>query len=190
MKPHTLFAFVFILMTAGTSLLRADKNADFLCVGSDCFPRVVEVGGRSIPIRGAALLRYLAWRVYTAAYWSSAGSGDFDASQTAQLELRYHRAIDRKDIIASMIECMKKNPDNDMAVLQPGITQAEQLLSSVIAGDVYQVIAEPGKGTTLVLNGVEQGTIPGDAFAEAFLGIWLSEHALDSGLRDKLLGIK
>lgn len=46
----------------------------------------------------------------------------------------------------------------------------------------------PGKGTTLVRDGVVQVTIPGTDFRAAFYGIWLSNNPVSAKLKAQLLG--
>jgi hypothetical protein len=46
----------------------------------------------------------------------------------------------------------------------------------------------PQRGTTLTLNGVDLGTIPGADFARAVFSIWLGERPIDRGFKRALLG--
>lgn len=46
----------------------------------------------------------------------------------------------------------------------------------------------PGKGTSLTINGENRGTIQGEAFGHAIMGVWLGNKPVDSGLKDKMMG--
>ena len=54
-------------------------------------------------------------------------------------------------------------------------------------GDVYDVIYEPGKGTSVLVNGVSKGTVEGLEFKQAVFGIWLCDKPADSGLKEGML---
>lgn len=46
----------------------------------------------------------------------------------------------------------------------------------------------PGKGTSLTINGDNRGTIHGEAFGHAIIGVWLGSKPVDSGLKDEMMG--
>lgn len=55
-------------------------------------------------------------------------------------------------------------------------------------GHIFELHYKKGVGVISYKNGVKLGVIPGNAFKQALLGIWLSAHAIDNTLKDNLLG--
>lgn len=52
---------------------------------------------------------------------------------------------------------------------------------------MYELIYHPEKGTTLVLNGEELGTVKGAELARAIFGLWISDHPLNDSMKRDLL---
>ncbi len=159
------------------------------CFSGECFPRVANIASVDVPLSGAGTLTYLGFRVYTAALYAPAESGGIDAilgREPVQLVLRYHREISRKDIDRSVDQALARNPDVDIASLAQQIARMKGFHRDVRAGDSYVLVHEPGTGLIVRFNGEDLGTIAGDDFAVAYLGIWLSRRPLSESLRKKL----
>jgi hypothetical protein len=163
------------------------------CVGNTCFDTTTVVASQPLPLAGAGLLRYWGFRLYTAAFYAPEGT-DTPAEALAdvprELELRYHRRITREQIVEATIKALDRQRGIDRDALAERFDRVYDLFATVDDGDCFEVIYEPGKGTSIVLNGTVRGTIEGADFAAAFFGIWLSYDPLSDELRDKLLGRK
>ena len=55
-------------------------------------------------------------------------------------------------------------------------------------GDVVEMTLIPGKGTTVVINGVEKGTIEGDDFQEALVKVWVGPEPPTDDFKEGILG--
>ena len=55
-------------------------------------------------------------------------------------------------------------------------------------GDVVTMTIVPGKGTTVVVNGVTKGTIEGDDFAEALVSVWVGTEPPTAEFKQGVLG--
>lgn len=70
-------------------------------------------------------------------------------------------------------------------------TRIEQMIDSfeeeIYKNDVIDLIYFPSEGTRFYKNNQYLGTIQGADFKQALFGIWLSEHAVDKDLKEKLL---
>jgi len=69
--------------------------------------------------------------------------------------------------------------------LKKRMKQFESLFTEpAMKGDTYIFAYEPGKGTTVILQGDVKATIPGPDFASSLMGIWFGENPGDGGLKN------
>ena len=165
-----------------------DRNE--YCVSSSCFPRETTIGEATVALRGAGTLRWWGFRVYSAAFYTASRSDDtasFLGKEPHRLVISYYRDIKAADIVKATNVALDQNPDIDRAAVQPAFDRINASYVDVKAGDRYELVYDPAVGTSLLHNGTLVDTIPGEDFAAALFGIWLSPHALSSSLRHKLL---
>lgn len=165
-----------------------DRNE--YCVSSSCFARETPIGTSNVPLRGAGTLRWWGFRVYSAAFYTASraeDTGEFLGREPHRLVISYYRDIKAADIVKATNVALDQNPDVDREAVQPAFDRINASYVDVKPGDRYELVYEPGVGTSLVHNGTLIDTIPGEEFARALFGIWLSPHALSSSLRHKLL---
>lgn len=146
--------------------------------------------GDRLVLQSAERLRYLGFKVYDAALYTPKGKAtqtDILDGRAKRLELRYHRGIDKADIVEASEKALGKNPRLDLPALRERIDRAYAAYVSVEEGDRYSITWVPGKGTEFRYNGELRDTIAGEDFMRAFFGIWLSEHSLSESLRNRLL---
>ncbi len=72
--------------------------------------------------------------------------------------------------------------------LQDRIDRFNALFRTARRGDVIRLEYLPGSGTRVVVNNEQQGTIEGEDFMQAWLGIWLGDKPADGDLRRAMLG--
>lgn len=155
------------------------------------FDRSVIVGGHALDLRGATPCRYLTFKVYTAAFYApSAARNDQEILATApkRLVLHYHREIDKQDIREATEKGLAGNPHLNLRELRARVDLISSWYENVREGDRFALEYTPGIGSELFFNGESKGVIPGEDFARAYFGIWLSEYPLDKTYRDRLLG--
>ncbi len=187
---HRAAVAMGLVMAMALSPVQA-KDAEQKCVKRTCFPTSAMIGKATVPLRGAALLEWIGFDVYTAAFYVGADVKGIEPAlgdTPRKLVLHYHRKISRKDIATSSEKLVRKNAKNDMEKLRERLDRVYALYEDVGPGDEYHISYEPGVGTTIELNGRKVCTVEGEDFARAFFGIWLSEKPVDEKLRDVLLG--
>ncbi len=59
----------------------------------------------------------------------------------------------------------------------------------IAKGDVFDLIYLPGQGTLACKNQKVLATVPGLDFKKALFGIWLSDHPVQTSLKQGMLGI-
>lgn len=155
------------------------------------FARQVQVDGRSLPLRGAGLLRYMIFiKAYVAALYlpEALRADDALGDVTKHLEIEYFHAITAVDFAKATTASIERNSSLvTFRRLEPTITAFNALYRDVTPGDRYTLTYVPGTGTTLSWNGEPLGTIPGAEFAAGLFGIWLGPNPLDSDLKRLLL---
>lgn len=165
-----------------------------------CHARVVEdvrfddrvlIGGKPVPLRNAALLRYLrVIRAYVAALYLPEGLPAAAALSDVpkRLELSYLVSIKGSDFGKGAAPVLERNLTADeLAGLQGRINRINAAYRDVKPGDRYALTYLPGRGTELTLNGTPLITIEGADFAAAYFGIWLGREPIDEKLKRDLL---
>jgi stearoyl-CoA desaturase (delta-9 desaturase) len=168
----------------------APQQAGTKCVDQRCFSEVRDIGGTQTPLRGVAKLDFLRMDLYTAAFYApndAASSDQVLGDVPKALVIEYHRGIKTKWMNEAAEKTLKKNPKVNLPAIQERVDQIAAAYKKVEKGDRYELVYEPGKGTSLYLNGNLQVTIPGEDFAAAYFGIWVSDYPAKKSLRDKLL---
>lgn len=156
------------------------------------FETQYKIGQTTLPLRGAALYRYLVViKAYAGALYlpEKVAHEDVLTDVAKRLELSYFHAIKGEDFGAATLQVMRKNVDSEtMARLMPKVTEFNSLYTDVAPGDRYAITYVPNQGTTLSLNGNTVGTIPGADFAAAVFSLWLGPEPIDSKFKYALLG--
>lgn len=170
---------------------RPDAALNQECYRDVCFPSIANVGASQVPLLGLGRLRYLFFKVYTAALYGPPNARSTDAilaDVPKRLVIRYHRSIDKEKFAEVAEDSLKDDPAVDLNAVSTRLAQLNSALESVQEGDTYEMAYIPGQGTTLSRNGSKVITIAGLDFAQAYLGIWLGENPYSERLRNQLLG--
>ena len=152
----------------------------------------IPAGDTSLPLRNAALLRYLKFiRAYVAALYLPEGlpSSAVLSDVPKRLEISYLVSIKGADFGKGAAPVLARNlSPAELARLQPRIDRINAAYRDVKPGDRYALTYLPGRGTELSLNGTPLTTIEGADFAAAYFGIWLGREPIDDKLKRDLLG--
>ena len=155
------------------------------------FDDSVSAGGTTLPLRNAALLRYLkVIRAYVAALYLPEGLPSSDALSDVpkRLELSYLVSIKGSDFGKGAAPVLERNLGlEQLAGLRARIERVNAAYRDVRPGDRYSLTYQPGRGTELALNGTPLVTIEGADFAAAYFGIWLGREPIDEKLKRDLL---
>lgn len=82
----------------------------------------------------------------------------------------------------------ENNSEQEMAKLRDRLNTFNSFFKSVVKGNVILLDYVPGKGTIVVINNQQQGTVPGPDFNRALLKVWLGEEPADDDLKEAMLG--
>ncbi len=189
MIPRHIIPVLLLLMLP--LFAKAGNSREQLCNSGVCFDSRIEVNGEKLSARGIGTFRVWGFRVYTTTLYIPDGVEGLDevlgADTPRRLVLHYHRSITAEELAESTEEFARKNPRNDMDALRDRFDKLYEAYKEVSSGDEYSITYDPGKGTTVALNGEDIVHIEGEDFARAFFGIWLSEEPISSSIRDRLI---
>ena len=164
-----------------------------VCRYDSCFNPVEQLEGLILALRGVTLRKFFMLDIYTVALYLPE---DVDTQDTVVPDgpkiiiLDYHRQIEKAKVVAAIEDNVGKNPRVDQAAVHERFDKLTRAFDPPHKGDRYIFSYVPGKGTSLIKDGVERVVIPGDDFAFAFFGIWTSPHGEDKKMRTELLALK
>ena len=159
------------------------------------FPTEKVVAGKTLKLNGVSYLTKLAFiKVYAAGLYLEQPSHDPETIITSkQVKHMWHHYLTSKATAKKLhdgfIEQMEET--NPKALVEANRKDIERYASwldkDAAPGLTSEAIYVPGKGLTLIYQGQEKGTIPGDTFAEMYFRGYVGEKA-DSTVREGLLG--
>ena len=158
------------------------------------FPDRVTVRGQSLSLNGLGI-RKATWfrvKVYVGALYLEHPSADasaiLSAQQSNEIVLHFLWSASASQLRSAWNDGFASSAAWELPQLRTRIARFLRWMTGVKAGQVMTFVHVPGKGVEYLLDGVSQGTIPGDDFATAFLGIWLGARPPGRELKAGLLG--
>ncbi|HEY6610864.1 MAG TPA: chalcone isomerase family protein [Pseudomonas sp.] len=137
---------------------------------------------------GAGELRLFGFRIYSARLWSPAQP--LAADTPFALELTYHRAISRDDLVAASVKEIRRLSGGAVSAAQLAEWQGQmqQAFVDVAPGAQITGVHLPGRGARFYVGQQLQHEVRDRAFAAAFFAIWLDPRTRNPELRAQLLG--
>ena len=178
-----------LLLLALNFMILSPANA--LTVENITFADSTIIGGKAVPLRNAALLRYLrVIKAYVAALYLPEGvkAEAVLSDVPKRLELSYLVSIRGPDFDKGAAPVLARNQTPaELSRLQGRLDKLNAAYRDVKPGDRYSLTYLPGRGTELALNGSPLIVIEGADFAAAYFGIWLGRDPIDEKLKRNLL---
>ena len=169
----------------------APEVASALTVENIAFADSTTIGGKPVPLRNAALLRYLKIiKAYVAALYLPEGvkADDVLSDLPKRLEISYLVSIKGPDFDKGAAPILERNQTPaELSRLRGRLDRINAAYQDVKPGDRYALTYLPGRGTELALNGTPLIVIEGADFAAAYFGIWLGREPIDEKLKRDLL---
>lgn len=189
--PLPAFAVAALLLciclaSAGTAAARE-------CDGVT-FPDQIQAGGETLALNGLGLRKatFFSIKVYVGALYVAHPTADaaaiLSSRDPVEIELAFVFGVSANQLRNAWEEGFKRSAPDRLAQLRDRITQLENRMTGVKSGQRVSFLRIPGVGIQFSVDGAVQGTIPGDDFAAAFLGIWLGGSPPNPELRAGLLG--
>ncbi len=182
---HSGLSLGVILAALPAAALGAEAGGVF-------FADEAEVREVRLAVRGCGtLFAYGFVKVYAACFYLPAGvpAEEALAEVPRRLEIEYFRPITARDFRRATEAGVARNASlAAFERLRPALDALNALYRDVRPGDRYALAYLPGAGTTLSLNGLPLGTVPGAEFAASPFAIWLGDNPLDPRLKAALRG--
>ncbi|MDP2343341.1 MAG: chalcone isomerase family protein [Deltaproteobacteria bacterium] len=152
------------------------------------------VGGEALVLNGAGLRTKVVFNVYVASLYLPAKATDLAgvlAKGPRRVQLNMLRTLAADALIEAFNDGFK---DNNSAAEMTATKAGREQMTTIMKG--FGEIKEgavvgmdyAAEGTTISLNGVAKGTIPGAAFNTAVMKIWLGDKPVQADLKKALLG--
>lgn len=159
------------------------------------FPETKVIAGKTLTLNGTAVRKALGFiKVFAGGLYLEEPTSDGETAITSEqvkyfyLEYLTDKATKEKLQDGFKKEMAKTNPADRVAAQAGNIdTYASWLDQDMSPGATSESIYVPGKGLTLILNGVEKGTIMDPVFIEMYYRYSLGEKAMKK-LRNGYLG--
>jgi len=161
------------------------------------YPDTTEVAGESLVLNGAGLRKKLFFKVYAAGLYlpGKAGTSEavLDATGARRMAIVTLRDLTARQFTEALQEGLEKNlSPQELSTLKPAIEQFCGALLSVgeaKEGTPITIDFRPDLGTILTVSKQTVGTpIPGRAFFNALLRVWIGAKPAQADLKDALLG--
>jgi hypothetical protein len=108
-----------------------------------------------------------------------------------RVQLTLMRDVSAEEFVEALVDGIKANTTAaELAAARAGIDQLSAIgkaLGQVKEKEVVTLDFVDG-GTKMAVNGAAKGTIPGEAFNQALLKIWLGDNPVQADLKKALLG--
>ncbi len=187
--------FLSLFCLTGLILTFSNAQADSL-VGVDIEEVVtISPGGEELRLRGAGVKNSARQALYVGGLYlqddSSSASEILDSETTKRFVLFCEDSSIKPDALIRALNMgiTANHGEQELIKLEPMIKQFNEIWNSEInEGDRVWVDYLPGIGTSISINGVEKGLIPGKEFYSAFLKTWIGDKPLNQSMKKQLLG--
>ncbi len=182
-------------LTLAAVLAAAPALAADVEVAGKRIPEQVSEGGHTLVLNGAGLRTKFVVKVYIAALYVTAKSGDaaalINSAEPRRMRLQLLRDVDSKSLDDALQEGLRDNtPKQELAALKAPADRLSQLMAEIgtaKTGDVVDLDFD-ARGVTITGNGKPRGRIDSPEFARALLRVWLGDNPAQASLKKSLLG--
>jgi hypothetical protein len=180
-----------LLLTAATAL------AQTVDVEGVKFDPTVQVGGQPLQLNGAGVRTRLMFKVYAAGLYvpqkSNSAAALLGQKGPRRVAIGMLRNVDADTFVGALNDGLKANLSAEqLAGFKPQIDALNANFKAVgeaKKGDQINFEFTPEAGTRIIVNGQPRGAaIPGEAFFEAVLRIWIGDKPVDADLKKGMLG--
>ena len=150
------------------------------------------VGNVPLRLNGIGLRTKYYFKIYVGGLYlirpSTNPAAIIDANAPKALVMQFVRDIGRSRLVEAYREAFAKNAPALMAAQKPAVDRFLAFLPNMKDGERLVFTYEPGKGSTFLAGSSRTLTIPGKAFADLYLLVFIGPRPPTSRLKMELLG--
>jgi hypothetical protein len=155
-------------------------------------PDSAQIGDESLVLNGMGLRKKSIIKVYVAGLYltePSSDAGNILAADTPrQTRMSFLRGVKASQLCGAWEDGLENNTPGASAELTQQFETLCGYMEDMGKGEAMVYTYEPGKGTTIEVNGKSKGTIDGKPFADALFSCWIGPEPPSAEFRDGLLG--
>ncbi len=182
------------LMLLIASLLSPVSTADTTVSGRK-IPESITVGSDELLLNGAGVRHKIFIKVYIGALYLTEPTHRAEeilampGSKSMRMFILYKK-ISAKKIRNAWTEGLEDNLSKErLSAIRPRLERFNALFPDLHKGDVIAMDYQPGKGTTVIYNGEERGSVKGGDFFADLLQVWIGKEPADAKLKKGVLGL-
>ena len=162
--------------------------------GVELAERVTARDGTQLQLHGAGVRDKFIFDIYVGALYLTSTGQDLDtimgSNQPARIEMHFlYDEVEAEKLASAWREGFAGNNDREvMDTIGPRLEAFVRLFPTAVEGDVFAMEYLPGGGTEVTINGEPAGTVEGDVFFNALLGVFLGPKPADGKLKRGMLG--
>lgn len=155
----------------------------------------VTVDNQQLVLNGAGVRKKLLLKIYICSLYIPDRTNQTAAvmgMSPRRVQMNMIRDSSSERVIGALLDGLEaNNTPAERAPIQAQIDQMVAVLKSLPGLDAGDVVAADyiNGATHFVVNGESKGAIPGEAFNQAFIKIWLGNRPVDSDLKRAMLGM-
>lgn len=150
--------------------------------------------GTELRLHGAGVRDRFIFDIYVGALYLPSTGQALDTilarNQPARIVMHFlYKEVEAEKLESAWREGFANNNEREVLdTIEPRLERFVRLFPTAVEGDVFVMEYLPEQGTEVIINGETAGTIEGDAFFHALLGVFLGPQPADRDLRRGMLG--
>lgn len=150
--------------------------------------------GTELQLHGAGVRDKFIFDIYVGALYlpisGLSGEAILGGDRPARIAMHFlYKEVEADSLESAWREGFANNNESEVLdTIEPQLEEFVRLFPTAVEGDAFIMEYLPGQGTQVVVNGETAGTIEGDVFFNALLGVFLGPEPADDDLKRGMLG--
>lgn len=162
--------------------------------GVDLAESITARDGTELQLHGAGVRTKFFFDIYVGALYLTSTGQSLDtilaSDQPARIEMHFvYDEVEAEKLESAWREGVARNNDREVLdTIEPQLAKFVRMFPTAMEGDTFAMEYLPGQGTRVTINGEAAGTLEGDVFFNALLGVFLGPEPADDDLKEGMLG--
>lgn len=164
-------------------------------ISGNVMPNVMKVGSEYLKMNGGGIREKMFIDLYVAVLYlqekTTNSSEIINGDKPMAVKIKIISGmVDNENFEEALREGFDKSTNNNIAPVKDRMEKMinEGFKEDIKTNDIYDLVYEPKKGSTLYKNGSALVTVQGLDFKKALFGVWLGKDPADSSLKKEMLG--